>query len=72
VIIGPDKTHKAFDKALETYTPYQDWRYLGESFRYAMWDERKLANLREFLVGFSIADSKAMRGQVDDSWGDEV
>ena len=71
MIIPLDKVHKAFDKALEVYTPH-DWRYLGETFRYAMYDERKLANFREFLVGFSIADSKTSHGQVDDSWGSEV
>ena len=71
MIIPVDKVHKAFDKALEVYTPH-DWRYLGESFRYSMYDESKLRNLREFLVGFSIADSKSMHGQFDDSWGDEV
>ena len=65
--VPPDKVHKALDKALETYTPH-DWRFIGEAFRYSMWDQRKLENFRELLVGFSLADSRA-RGLTDDESG---
>ena len=65
MIIPVDKVLKTMDKALEIYTPHNDWRYLGRSFRYAMFDERKLYNFREFCVGFSLADSEISRGGVD-------
>ena len=63
---------KAFDKALETYSPTTDWRWLGESFRHQMFDDVKLSRFREFCVGFSIADSNIHRARLDESGGAPV
>ena len=57
MILG-DKVWKAFDRALETYSPHDDWQWLGESFRHQMIDHNKLNKFRAFLVGFSLADSR--------------
>lgn len=68
MILG-DKVWKAFDKALETYSPHDDWQWLGESFRHQMIDPVKLRKFRAFLAGFSIADSRLRSLEKEDDIG---